>query len=529
MKANNITEYKEKNRLQKYLFVLGIILFSLGITCFSNNFPDNDIWARLIAGGHIVENFNIIKNDFLSYTPTHTWYDHEWGASIIFYLALKYFGDAGLILTKGILTALTILVCYKTVELNQTKNIVPYNILYFVIMIMIVQNSLGGTVRCLMFTSLFFALYLYILEKFRKTNNGKILIFIPLLMVLWSNIHGGCISGLGLICIYIVGEFLNKKQIKPYILTLLFSLLALFVNPYGIKYVQFLFFAATMKREYIAEWASSFQKEFLTSYIRYKIYLIVMLFTQAIYLIQNKINYEKMDKTKILIIIVMTYLSITHIRHQSFFIFTVGTLLYNEFYDIFNKAAKKILNNINEELKKNLILLKEMLIYIMIFVTALPPLLNKNKEIRITETKYPRYAIEFIQINKIEGNLFINFDWGSYAAYKLYPNNLIVMDGRYEEVYNPDLIFQLRDFHILKGDWYRIIRNYKTDVMIIEKKYPVFNEILKKKEWSLIFENNLSGVFVPTKNVKEKYLMPIPIDEYYNKNKFKTNAIKKRD
>ena len=528
MKTNNITYYKD-NKWQKYIFIIGIIIFCLGITCLSNNFPDNDLWARLIAGGHIVEHFNLLKNDFLSYTPTHVWYDHEWGASIFFYLALKYFGDAGLIITKGILTALTILICYKTVELNSNKKTVPYNILYFAIMAMIVQNSLGGIVRCLMFTCMFFALFLYILEKYRKTNNAKILIILPITMIFWSNIHGGCISGLGLILLYIVGEFLNKKPVKPYIITLIASLCTLFINPYGIKYVQFLFYAATMKREFIAEWAGSFQNNFFTSYIRYKIYLILMLFTQSIYLIKHKINYEKADKTKLLIILVMTYLSITHIRHQSFFIFTVGTLLYNEFYDIFNTAIKKILPIKNNELIKSLILIKEILVYTLIFTIALPPLINKNKEIRITETKYPRYAIEFIQINKLKGNLFINFDWGSYAAYKLYPENLIVMDGRYEEVYNPDLILQLRDFHILNGDWYRIIRNYKTDVMVLEKKYPVYNKILENKEWALVFENNLSGVFVPSKTKKEKYLMPIPINDYYNKTKFKTKAIKKRD
>ena len=94
------------------------------------------------------------------------------------------------------------------------------------------------------------------------------------------------------------------------------------------------------------------------------------------------------------------------------------------------------------------------------------------------------------------------------------------MDGRYEEVYNPDLLLQLKDFHLVKGDWYKIIRDYKTDVMILEKKYPVFEEIKKHKDWKLVFENNLSGVFVPTTKLKEHYYLPIPNDEYYNKTLF---------
>lgn len=495
------------------------------MTCVSN-IPDNDLWARLIAGQYIVENLSILKNDFLSYTPTHAWYDHEWGASVFFYLALKHFSDAGLILLKGILATLTILVCYKTVEIRKPTSTVPYNIFYFIIMFLVVHKNLGSTVRCLLFTCLFFAVFLYILEKVRATNKNKYLILLPFLMVFWSNIHGGCISGIGLIGIYCIGEFLNKKTIKKYIFTLIGCIVALFINPYGFEYVKFLFYAAAMPRNYITEWASPFHPRYLHSYMRAKFYLLFMLLTQIIYIIKNKINYEKLDKTKILIIIAMAYLALTHVRHQPFFIFTAGTLLYDEFYSLFNsfmKFVQKKLKIENENTIKSIVLFKQICIYFFIIILAIPPLINPNKEIRITETKYPRYAIEFIKINNLKGNLFINFDWGSYAAYKLYPDNLIVMDGRYEEVYDPKLLIDIKNFHLLKEDWYKIIRDYKTDVIILEKEYPAYNKMLENIDWSLVFSNNISGVFVPSNQVKDKYLMPIPLDAYYNKTKFKTN------
>ena len=59
--------------------------------------------------------------------------------------------------------------------------------------------------------------------------------------------------------------------------------------------------------------------------------------------------------------------------------------------------------------------------------------------------------------------------------------------------------------------------------MVIEKKYPVYNKIKNHEDWKLVFENNLSGVFVPKDKVKEQYLMPIPNDEYYNKTLFNKN------
>ena len=178
---------KTENHWFKALFFATLFIFCIGLCCL-NCFPDNDLWARLIAGGHIVENFSVLKNDFLSYTPTHTWYDHEWGASIFFYLALKHFGHEGLIYLKGILIALTMFICFKTVQLRKPQSTTSYNILYFAIMFLAVELSLGSTTRCLLFTSLFFALFLYLLER---TRQGKIksLIWLPIIMLFWRLIH----------------------------------------------------------------------------------------------------------------------------------------------------------------------------------------------------------------------------------------------------------------------------------------------------------------------------------------------------
>lgn len=518
------------NNISKWLFLIGLFVFCIGICCI-NCTPDNDLWARLLVGEHFFENFNILKQDFLSYTPTHNWYDHEWGASIFFYGALKFFGHNGLILLKGILLAITMFFCYKTVELSNTKNTVSYNILYYLLMAWCIQKSLGPTVRCLMFTCLFFSVFLYILER-AKNDKNKTLILLPILMIFWSNIHGGCLSGIGLIGLYIVGEFLNGKDVKKYIYTLIPTLLVLFINPYGFEYVKFLFFAGLMDRNLITEWFGSFSKEYITDYMRYKFYLVFGLLTGIIYIIKNKINYPKLDKTKFLIILTLTYLSVTHIRHQSFFILATGTLLYQEFYSLLNNFTtflKEKLNIKNEESIKHFVVLKQIIVYVLITVLLLPLIIQKNKTIRITETKYPRYAIEFIKINKLNGNLLINFGFGSYAAYKLYPNNLIFMDGRYEEVYNPELLIELQNFHMLKGDWEKVLKAYpKPDVMVLESKYPVYNKILNSSDWKLVFYNQIGdekenynyGVFVPTELVKTKYLYPTPDIDYYNKTLF---------
>ncbi len=509
--------------MKKILFIATIFIFCMGLCCF-NPVPDNDLWARLIAGAHIVEKLSLLKTDFLSYTPTHTWYDHEWGASAVFYTVLKYFGASGLVLLQGLLFALTVFICFKTVELRQPKSTTSYNIFYFAIMAMVAFKTIGTTVRCLLFTSLFFALSIYLLERARQ-GNKKILFLLPLIMLFWCNIHGGCISLLGLLGIYIIGEFLNKNTYKEYIYVLIACLAVLFINPYGIEYVKFLFAAGLMDRGFITEWNWSFHPKFVHSFYRYKLYLVILLLTQLVYLMKNKVGYKALDKTKFLLVLLVTALSIMKMRHQSFFVFTAGTLLYDEFYCLFNKAVYYIREKLkleNKEFITSFCTIKEITIYFMLLLITFPVLVWGSKQIKITEKEYPRFAVEFIRINELKGNLLINFDWGSYAAYKLYPDNLIFMDGRYEEVYNHDLLLMLKDFHLVQNDWDKILRDYKTDVIVIEKKYPVFEKMLTHTGWKLVFENNISGVFVPSDKLKEKYLYPSSDDEYYNQTEFDT-------
>ena len=85
-----------------------LALFCLFLACLSNDY-DYDLYARLIVGENFIDNHFISYQDFLSYTPTHLWYDHEWGASVIFYAFFKVFGAYGLIISQAITSFITAL------------------------------------------------------------------------------------------------------------------------------------------------------------------------------------------------------------------------------------------------------------------------------------------------------------------------------------------------------------------------------------------------------------------------------------
>lgn len=68
----------------------------------------------------------------------------------------------------------------------------------------------------------------------------------------------------------------------------------------------------------------------------------------------------------------------------------------------------------------------------------------------------------------VKGNLATPFAWGSYLAWRLYPNIKISMDGRYETTY-PESTFALNNaFFDRQGDWPRLCRSYKVDFVILD-------------------------------------------------------------
>ena len=186
---------------RKLLFYITLVIFIFAVSMLVSNY-DFDLWARLIAGMGVVEGHQVLKTDFLSYTPTHTWWDHEWGSGVVFYLVLKFLGPYSLILLQALFTVGIFVLISKIVKLKYS--VMPYCLFIYVFAIMALNQNFSSPVRCHMFSFLLFTLFIYILELARR-NKPKLLILLPFLTIFWNNVHGGVVSGLGLIAMFALG------------------------------------------------------------------------------------------------------------------------------------------------------------------------------------------------------------------------------------------------------------------------------------------------------------------------------------
>jgi hypothetical protein len=487
---------------------------------------DYDLWARLSVGKIFFQIGSVLKNDIFSYTETKpVWIDHEWGSGVVFYFFADRFGDAGLLMLKIAGIFLVLFLISKIIELQSTKTNSHLNILWYFLIFLVMFNGIASTVRSQLFTFIFFTLWIYILERVRR-GETRLLWIIPATSLIWANLHGGFVSGLGLLGIYGIGEFINKKPFKKYFLTLIPAILITIINPYGFKYWEYILYATTLPRTVIAEWMPTPLFGPIRDWGWFKLLLIMTLISTIFTLFRHNFRFKNLDKVKYLLILVTLCLALKHIKHHPLFAISAGSLLYYEFYGIFstfgNCLAEKF-GMIFDKALKNLVFGLNILIFTLIIIFGSMIIFIKPLQVSIPAYKYPIGSVEFIKKNNLSGNLLAPFHWGSYLAWKLYPQCLIPIDGRYEEVY-PDKIDDLTaNFdYVVDKNWYKFIDTYHTDILLLDKHLDSYIAILNTGFWKKIYDDKISAVFVPAHKAKKSYIIPVIGEKNINQEKYNT-------
>ena len=270
--------------------------------------------------------------------------------------------------------------------------------------------------------------------------------------------------------------------------------------------------ANTMHRPYIVEWWGLFSKYYLTKLIEFKFFMFASVIIEGIYIFKNirlssfKEWYFKEDKVKLIVLLSTLYLAIEHVKLLPFFAIASVCFIYEDFY--------KIIENIK------LPVWKDKAVYGAILFISLFTLTAKNFSVPAGIDIYPVKEVEFVKINNLKGNILTNFGFGSYVSYKLYPNNLIFMDGRYEEVYYDYMVPALKEFFLAYPNWNFVLKNFTPDVMILENMYPIYNKLKNSKDWTVVYEGAKFGVFLPASKAGRKFIQPTDDTNYYQNTLF---------
>ncbi len=398
---------KKKDLLAPFLVV---VFLSVALERLTTTVAAPDLWGYLAFWRLYWHSGSFPYQDIFAYLPTLPhWIYHEWLTGVVFYPLFQTLGPAGLQILKFILGLVTVFLVYLTARRLGAEALSAW------ITLIIIQILLGpgySPVRAQVFTLAFFTLSLYLLESGRQTRRWRGLWLLVPLQALWCNLHGGFLAGVGLICLYAVGEGLSRRPFLPYAGILVLAGLATLANPYGLEYCRYLLEAVTMPRPEITEWLSvfqAFQLGYNRGYILLFLGYVMLFFFLALWA-------KWRDLTAILALSLTLYLGLKHIRHQVLFLLLSGAylpVLLTAFLKEI-KADTRILQIIRSLGGKIPVFIAIIVILFNGFMTLKQGPLSieipdRPSHADAAEVYYPVKAVAYIKDRNLSGSLLTNF------------------------------------------------------------------------------------------------------------------------
>ena len=473
-----------RNNWKLILFLI-LPIQALAFNQFAFITADPDLWGHIKFGEASWLQKSLQPVNFYSYTaPDYRWINHEWIAEIIFYAIYYLFGSTGLLAFKFFLgqTIIHIITIYN---LRNKAN--PWVLIPLMLMAIPVLAP-GFMVRPHLWTTLFFTIFILLLHKGLE-ENPKILLWIPLLMLIWVNCHGGVVAGLGIFFAVTLTESIRslmsgEKLNQPLMIAFVASCLMVLINPSGIELWEFFYHSLSQSRN-ISEWNSV--PLWGTEFIFLKILTILFLITLFLP--------GKKQSWKIVMVFLVIYFGFKHQRHTiltaivlTFYlplVLSKGLTLWGENYSHLFKTG-------NWMVPAQLILLVFMCLQ---FLDGYKKYSQNQFKILVEPQVYPSYLIQFMEENEFKGNILVPFDWGEFLIWKL-PDSKISIDGRFRTAYPETIINWNQKVYSIKNPDTKLLNQYPTDFIVTRKKVTPNNYLANNEEWIKIYEDLIASLFV---------------------------------
>lgn len=220
---------------------------------------DTDLWYHLSGGRYILMNGSLPYDSFFSFiSPPRPWVDYYWLFQIIVYKIYSVSEYYGLIILRAIAYAATLSVLFLFMHRGKKEDMRAYYFVVLFVAYFLLLQARFLNIRPHMFSYLFMAVFLYVLEFEKK----RAIYILPLLTVLWTNIHGIMYPVILLMVFSYVAESAFgtvrsrggiAREDKVFYISAALVLCAVLITPHGPKLLPVPFVSTEFASAYIAE------------------------------------------------------------------------------------------------------------------------------------------------------------------------------------------------------------------------------------------------------------------------------------
>lgn len=484
------------------LFSVLLLIISI-ISVYGIRVADPDLFGHLLYGHFFLEQGTIHVADPFAYTTQGlTWYAHEYLAQIILWLSYSHLGPIGLIALKCVVGGGSLYFLYRSVRVvaEDVRIWAPAMILASCLFI---QFFLF---RPQLFTYLGMTLFCFVLLRYIYGEESVSVWGLPLMTLLWANLHGGVLAGIGLIGIVLGLRVIQSiqlwgpqiarvwKEARELIATLVVCLIASLFTPLGWRLWSFLFIelSNSYNARYIEEWRPIRLAELGWSSTLALLLLGLILIAWAAARQQSVAGLKPWHW--VLSVVPVAWLashSVRHIPLLTIWGIPVLALLAQTGWERFqHRRAARVF-----------VVICTGMILVPAFIAVLLTLADPLPRIRLTEqstgTAHPFGVVSYIRSHGLCGNLYNPLWWGSYLSWELYPNILVSMDGRNDTVFPVEMVGENLVFYAGDSESVDVPTRYDTDMLVVPANSEVLVCVLATDEWSVLFEDQGAVLLLP--------------------------------
>jgi len=478
--------------LADFLFLSLIVwLFLAGPNGWLALLSDGDTGWHIRVGDWIREHGTFPREDFMSFSKAgEAWFAWEWGAEVWMSLLHSWSGLKGVVLGLGLLIPTYLLIMFRHAIWRGATPLIALPIL----LVASGSSAIHYLARPHLFTLVFLAVALWMVESDRRSRSAQIWWLIPL-TILWANLHGGFLSLIACLGLVAIGSALSKDWAlcRRYGILAVGCLAVSVVNPYGYHLHEHI--VAYLQSDWIREAVDEFQSPSFRSeaMLMFEITLFASLI--CAYRCVRRGNW-----VDALLVVGWAHLSLGSVRHVPIFLLVAGPILAAELSawwtelvpGLPRRAVLRTFDKLSVDLRpgfaRNSILVA-LPIIILIFVDR--PIAWPQG---FPEVKFPVDLIEQ-HASVIEGKRVLTTDeWGDYLAYRFYPRQRVFFDGR-SDFYGEKLgraYLSLMQGGVVANEQ---VERFQFDTVLVPREWALQRELRLNDQWELVEDGEKAVLF----------------------------------
>ncbi|HEY5175681.1 MAG TPA: tetratricopeptide repeat protein [Terriglobales bacterium] len=515
---------------RRWFLVLACIALVYAFLAGLRTVADYDTGWQLATGRWVVQHHQIPSVDVLSYTAQGQPWTYPVGAGVIFYLAFLMGGYT-------LVSCMGAAACVGAVALLLRRGS-PLSAGLALLAVPLI--ALRTPPRADAFSVVLFAAFLSLLWENYQTGRAHLWL-LPLLMLVWVNVHFGFVAGLALMLAYAGMELsetiLGEARRRAAILRLrrasgwlLCAAVVTLVNPWGWGVYRALLLqtrAAGHQEVLIAEWTSlplnwvAFSRALWLRDTRGALYLLL-----AIAVVAAVVALFRAQWWGAILLLTALYAPVRHVRMGAVFSCVVvivgGSILW--------EAVLRLSSHIRPS---------QIGSFVAIGAVALLAALASARSFDLVTNRhyfggdtdnatfgaglswwFPQRAVEFIQSENVPGEIFNGYNAGGYLSWALGPQRRDYIDGR-DTLFGTERIERAR--HLLESSpdsaiWQQEADQYHINSIILSLarydglQFVRLKDFCNSRDWRPVYLDEVSAVFVRRKPETEDLILRSKVD-----------------